>query len=189
MLGTLIYWIKNVRFLPALAVFLTSKKHELVHYECERWLLCNNFKESGRKGFVVLMSRFPEYRSLFYYRTGCNWLRHFAKGQTNLYFHTPSDRIGKGLVIWHGYSTVINAQSIGENCSVWHNVTLGKKTTQPVDDRPIIGDNVSVCTGAIVVGDIKIADGVTIGAGSVVVDSIHNKNAVVVGPKAKEIVK
>jgi len=91
------------------------------------------------------------------------------------------------LVIWHGYSTVINAESIGNDCSIWHNVTIGKKSVKSINDRPTIGNNVSVCTGAIVVGKIDIADDVVIGAGSTVIDSIPDKGSLVVGNKAKAI--
>lgn len=187
-LGTIIYIIKSIRFLPAYIVIKSNKNKNDLIYEMERWLSCNNLcKMTNFKAFALLMSSFPEYRSLLYHRTGCKWLRHFVKGQTNLYFHTPSNKIGKGLIIWHGYSTVINAKSLGENCSVWHNVTIGKKTTQLIDDRPIIGDNVNICTGAIVIGNIKIANNVTIGAGSTVIDSIPVDNAIVVGQKARII--
>ncbi len=89
-------------------------------------------------------------------------------------------------MIWHGYSTVVNAKEIGENVQIWHNVTIGKKTTKLVDDRPIIGNNVSICTGSILIGDISIADNVVIGAGTVVVDSVLKSGCKVVGNKGIE---
>lgn len=185
MIGRILFRIKSFRFIPALFVVTISKCRSVVEYERDLWLKRNYISCSGNIGFLTLMLKFPEYRSLVYHRTGCGWLRHFGKGQTNLYFHTPSSKIGKGLLIWHGYSTVINADSIGENCSIWHNVTVGKKSVKPINDKPVIGNNCSICTGAIVIGGINIADGVLIGAGSTVVNSIEAKDAVVTGPKAK----
>lgn len=185
MIGDFLFRLKSIRFIIALFVAQHGRQREIIEYERDRWLIANGMNEKGSKGFLTLMMKFPEFRSLVYYRTGCQWLRHFGYGQTNLYFHTPSERIGKGLVIWHGYSTVINAEYIGENCSIWHNVTIGKKSVKPVADKPIIGNNVSICTGSIVIGDINIADDVIIGAGSIVVDSVDQKGAVVVGNKAR----
>lgn len=189
MISKFLYFIKCLRFIPAIIIFKTSSQNEEFEYELYRWSIVNRYNKSGIQAFLHFMYCFPEYRSLFYHRTGKNWLRHFAKGQTNLYFHTPSKNIGIGLVIWHGYSTVINAQSIGKNCSIWHNVTIGKKTTDSIEDRPKIGNDVNICTGVIATGNIRIADGVTLGAGSVVVDSILKEGSVVVGQKARVISK
>lgn len=186
-ISNIIYAIKLIRFIPAFLMLNTSRNKHIILYEVERWLAFNHINTSVNKGFFVLMQMFPEFRSLVYHRIGSNWLRHFGKGQINLYFHTPSHKIGKGLMIWHGYSTVINAETIGENCSIWHNVTLGKKTILQIDDKPRIGNNVSISTGSIIVGDIEIADGVTIGAGTVVVSSVKKENVTVVGIKGRVI--
>ena len=83
----------------------------------------------------------------------------------------PAD-IGKGLMIWHGYSTVLNAKKIGEDFQIWQNVTIGKKTTTDIDDRPAIGDNVLVCTGAVVIGEITIGNNAIIGANATVIKNI-----------------
>ncbi len=182
-IGSLIYYIKSVRFLPHLLCIWNSPIRKMLDYERDRWLEANRINASGIKGYITLLMAFPEYRSLLYLRTHKNFLRHFAAGQTNLYFHTPSENIGKGLVIWHGYSTVINAKEVGENVQIWHNVTIGKKTTGQIDDRPIIGNGVSICTGSVVIGDIHIADNVIIGAGTVVVDTINKAGSKVIGCK------
>ena len=184
MIGTVLYCVKALRFIPAYIVYKNNLSSEIITYEINRWLKLNGISRHGIKGFLTLMMMFPEFRSLIYYRTGCQWLRHLGRGQVNLYFHTPNNKIGKGLVIWHGYSTVINAESIGENCSIWHNVTIGKKTVEHINDRPTIGNNVNICTGAIIVGKMRIADDVTIGAGAIVVDEIEENNVIVVGVKA-----
>ncbi|MDE7402172.1 MAG: serine acetyltransferase [Muribaculaceae bacterium] len=122
-------------------------------------------------------------------RTGANWLRNFAKGQTNLEFYTPSDRIGKGLIIWHGFSTVINVREMGENCQVWQNVTIGKKSSTDYDDRPIIGAGTKICAGAIVAGEINIAPEVTVGAGAVVVKDVPEPGTVVVSGPSRYIIR
>lgn len=52
---------------------------------------------------------------------------------------------------------------------------------------PVLGDGVTVCTGAVIVGDIEIADGVTIAANAVVVKSVEKASCLVGGVPAKVI--
>lgn len=180
--------LTSVRFIPHLLVYYTSNAtlRATLDYERDMWLRLNHFHKCGIRGFLMLLVVFPEYRSLFYFRTGKIWLRFFAKGQTNLYFHMKPEQIGKGLMIWHGYSTVLNAKRIGENCQIWQNVTLGKKTIKEIDDRPVIGNDVLICTGAVVIGDISVGNGVTVGANATVVKNVPD-NATVVGVAARII--
>lgn len=96
-------------------------------------------------------------------------------------------QIGSGLMIYHGYATVIQPHKIGENCAIWQNVTIGRRPRNGSKiDKPTIGDNVSIYSGAIVIGDITIGNGVEIGAGSVVTKDIPN-NCIVAGNPAKII--
>lgn len=141
----------------------------------------------GYIGFVWIFLNFPEYRSVVYHRFrvlkkiySCIY-----KPQILLQIDTPSNRIGTGLMIWHGFSTIINADRIGDNCTIWHQVTVGNK----LDDgecKPIIEDNVKICTGAIVIGNIHIGKNSIIGAGSVVVKDVPD-NVIVAGIPAKVI--
>lgn len=177
--------IKSCRFIPHIIIFYYGTKvdRSLLIYERDIWLTYNRFNKKGLRGFLFLLNSFPEYRSLFYFRTKAYYLRYIAKGQTNLYFHTPSNRIGKGLMIWHGYGTVINAQSVGENCQIWQLCTLGKKTTAPIENRPIIGDHVKICTNSLIIGNIKIGDHSTIAGGSIVINDVP-KYCIVAGNPA-----
>lgn len=188
MISRIFNLLSSLRFLPHIIVFYSARNRDLLEYERDRWLKLNRFKKSGIRGFLQLLITFPEYRSLLYFRTNSDWLNFFAKGQTNLYFHMASGHIGRGLVIWHGYSTVLNANQIGDDFQVWQNVTVGKKSTGDIDDRPKIGDNVSVCAGAVVIGRIKIGDDSIVGANATVTKDVP-QNVVVVGNPAKVIVK
>lgn len=178
--------LSSLRFLPHVIIYYQSKYRDLLDYERDRWLRLNRFPKRGIRGFLMLLVTFPEYRSLYYFRTGKQWLSFFAKGQNNLYFHMKSEQIGKGLIIWHGYSTVLNAVRIGEDFQIWHNVTIGKKSTSELNDKPIIGNNVSVCTGAVVIGEIRIGDNVVIGANATVVKDIPS-DTVAIGTSANII--
>jgi len=172
-----------IRFWPHIIVYQLSKAKLTIDYEICRWLESHYLvRRKGIRGLLNLLAAYPEFRSLFYFRTKAWWLSVFAKGQTNLEFYTEPEHVGKGLIIWHGFSTVINAKSIGDDCEIWQNVTIGKKTSGDVDDRPVIGDNVLITAGASVIGDISIGNKVTIGAGAIIVKDVPSGTTVVSQP-------
>lgn len=76
------------------------------------------------------------------------------------------NKIWKGLFIQHGYSTGISAKSIGEYCWINQQVVIGYSNKT---EAPIIGNNVKILAGAIVIGGISIGDNAVIGAGTTVV--------------------
>ncbi|EOH91995.1 serine acetyltransferase [Enterococcus villorum] len=93
--------------------------------------------------------------------------------------------VGKGLTIWHPYGIVIHSQAIiGENVTIRQHVTIGKAHDE--GGLPIIGNNVSIGAGAIIIDEIKIGDNTVIGANAVVTKSCP-ENAVLVGVPAKNI--
>jgi serine O-acetyltransferase len=84
-------------------------------------------------------------------------------------------RIGKGLFFPHTQGAVIGALSIGENATIYHNVTLGAREIDmdyTQDSRPVVGDNVLIGSGAKVLGGIVIGDGARIGTNAVVMRSV-----------------
>lgn len=111
----------------------------------------------------------------------CRFLTNgFIRGMTNLYICTTD--IGGGLIIQHGFSTIINAKKIGENCHIYQQVTIGFNGTE----QPVIGNNVRICCGAKVIGGVNIGNNVVIGANAVVVKDVPD-NVVVAGVPAKII--
>ena len=83
----------------------------------------------------------------------------------------------------HGYSTIIDPIKMGRNCWVNQNVTIGYANDV---DAPIIGDNVTVYTGAVIVGAVIIGNNVIVAANAAVVNDVNN-NCVVGGVPAKII--
>ena len=93
-----------------------------------------------------------------------------------------------GIFIPHSLGIVIGHEVvIGENCEIFQNVTIGSNRKEKNGRyMPIIGDNVSIGSGAIVVGAIHIGNNVVIGANSYVDKDVPD-NTVVVGSPAKVI--
>lgn len=122
------------------------------------------------------------FRSLFYYRIGpvqallISWYRPGCH-----YFTIPySTKIGKGFMFFHPFSTILNAERIGDNFSCGHNTTLGATKK----GRPSIGNNVALGVGCIIIGNVRIGDNAIVGAGAVIVKDVP-ENAVVGGNPAK----
>jgi serine O-acetyltransferase len=179
-------------------LYRVSAEREIVAKDVERWNAVLGGSAAGagsapggggpgaapKRGLADLVAHYPEFRALFHYRVarerrlGIRALLALAdrcwRPLESLYIVTPS--IGPGLFIQHGFSTIIAAKSLGENCWVNQQVTIGFSS---VDDCPTLGNNVSVKAGAIVIGDITIGDGAVVGAGAVVVKDVPPFSTVV----------
>lgn len=154
--------------------------------DLNRWKEIMHLKGTDRQVLSQLLSTDKAFRALYLYRLQGKklysaWCRLLFPPLDSLYI-TTSD-IGGGLFIQHGFSTYIAAQSIGENCWINQQVTIGyKDNTRP----PVIGNNVTITCGAKVLGPITIADNVTIGANAVVVKDLP-PNSVWGGVPARQI--
>lgn len=77
----------------------------------------------------------------------------------------PGATIGKGFFIDHGAGIVIGETSeIGDNCVMFHNVTLGGTGKHSGKRHPTIGKRVVIGTGAILLGPLTVGNNVNIGA-------------------------
>lgn len=128
----------------------------------------------------------PEFRNLFIYRNSHRiiyreWVKCIYKPMNTLFIE--SEAIGGGLFIQHGFSTMISAKKIGENCWINQQVTIGYRDN---GNPPIIGNNVAITCGAKVLGDIKVGDNSKIGANAVVIRDVE-EGSVMVGIPAKRI--
>ena len=103
----------------------------------------------------------------------------------NCHVHYATE-IGEGTVIaYGGIGVVIHKDAvIGRNCVIESNVTIGGKSKNPI--VPVIGDNVLIGTGAVILGPVHIGDNASIGAGAVVVNDVP-ENCVAVGVPARII--
>ena len=108
-----------------------------------------------------------------------------ARFLTGIEIH-PGAKIGKGFFIDHGSAIVIGETAeIGDNCIIYHNVTIGGTGKHQGKRHPSIGNNVLIGTGATLLGPITVGDHVNIGAETVVI--MHNipSNCTVVGAPGK----
>jgi putative colanic acid biosynthesis acetyltransferase WcaB len=100
-------------------------------------------------------------------------------------------KIGKNFLLYHGQALVINDGTvIGSNCTIRHCTTIGNKKNKngTFTNSPVIGNNVELGSNVCVIGPIIIGDNVVIGAGSIVVKDVP-PNCIIAGNPAKVIAK
>ncbi|QDK38907.1 serine O-acetyltransferase [Bdellovibrio sp. NC01] len=107
-----------------------------------------------------------------------------SRWMTGIEIH-PGATIGRRLVIDHGVGVVIGETAvIGNDCIIFHGVTLGGTKFNPIKRHPTVGNKVLIGTGAKVLGPLTVGDGAVIGANAVVVKDVP-AGAVMVGPLAQ----
>lgn len=184
----ILYCLLAIKYFPHLVFYMLDEKN----IEDDLKAFDRTFQKSVNHPWINIvhhLEKLPEFRNLFYFRYPfAHFLRFLYPGVSNLDFFMKSSEIEGGVMIWHGFSTVVNARHIGKDFQLWQNVIIGKKSTLPIDDKPWIGDNVKICGGAIVIGKIMIGNNVIIGAGAVVTKDIPD-DCVVVGNPARIIKK
>ena len=151
-------------FLPG----LTIRMEDRLLKDLIRWKEIQHIDCPDRKAMAILLWRFKEFRNLVIYRHSAHPIRGrmialFYPPLSTLFLDTPE--IGGGLYIQHGFSTMVAAKSIGENCWINQQVTIGYNGQ---GDPPVIGDWVTITCGAKVLGDIHVGSHVTVGANAVV---------------------
>ena len=110
------------------------------------------------------------------WRAGFRWLArfvsHLARFLTGIEIH-PGATIGRGVFIDHGMGVVIGETAeIGDNCTLYHGVTLGGTSWNHGKRHPTLGRGVVIGAGAKVLGPILVGDGAKIGSNAVVVRDV-----------------
>lgn len=99
----------------------------------------------------------------------------------------PGATIGKGLFIDHGMGIVIGETAeIGDNCTIYQNVTLGGTGKDKGKRHPTIGNNVLIGCGAKVLGPFSVGDNSKIAANAVVLSEVP-ENSTAVGVPARVV--
>ena len=155
-------------------------------------------KDPAARTVLEVILLYPGFHILVYHRVA-HWLfehKHFflarwvsqrGRHKTGIEIH-PGAKIGRKLFIDHGMGIVFGETTeIGDNCTIYHGVTLGGTGKDTGKRHPTLGDNVLIGAGAKVLGPVYIGDNVRVGAGSVVLKNLP-ANATAVGVPA-EIVR
>jgi serine O-acetyltransferase len=101
---------------------------------------------------------------------------------TNIEIH-PAASIGQGLFIDHGTGVVVGETAqIGDNVTLYQGVTLGGTGFATGKRHPTVQDNVTIGSGAKLLGPITIGHGAKIGANSVVITDVPPNSTVVGNP-------
>jgi len=111
------------------------------------------------------------------------WLARFistlARWITGIEIH-PGAVIGRRFFIDHGMGVVIGETAIiGDDCMLYHGVTLGGTTWDKVKRHPTLKNGVVIGAGAKILGPITLGNNVRVGSNSVVVRSIDDNETVV----------
>lgn len=136
--------------------------------------------------FCELMTFYVMTRNIFYARVAFHH-RYYAKflgmfaSPLPLLDISSTAEIGGGLIVQHGYGTIIAPRKIGKNCWVNQGVTIGYTND---NDCPTLGDNITVYAGAKILGNVRVGNNVIVAANAVVVKDVED-NCVVGGVPAR----
>lgn len=122
---------------------------------------------------AVAIHRLAHFFWRFGLRLFARMLSNVARVYTGIEIH-PAATIGKRLFIDHGMGVIIGETArIGDNVTIYHDVTLGGTSWQDGIRHPQIEDDVIIGAGAQVLGPITVGKGARIGANAVVVKSVE----------------
>jgi serine O-acetyltransferase len=155
--------------------------------------------DPAAKSFLEVLLLYPGPRALFFHRIAhqlyqmrlyfmARLIADISRTLTGIEIH-PGAQIGQRLVIDHGVGCVIGETAIvGDDCIIFHGVTLGGLKFDPVKRHPTIGNHVLIGTGAKVLGPIHIGNNARIGANAVVMKDV-SEGGTIVAPLSVEVLK
>lgn len=188
-LRTLFVYLNYFRTLPAWLIIHCCRYSEKGIADVKAYLDHSDFKELtfGLFSFSRLLMEEKSLRNVLLNRLHRNPIlymlfRILFRPMDTLYINMPPENIGGGLSFQHGFSTIIAAEKIGENCRIYQQCTIGYNGKE----APLIEDDCRICCNSCVIGGVILRSGCVVGAGSVVVKDVP-KSSVVAGNPAKLI--
>ena len=140
-------------------------------------------RDPAAKSAIEVLLLYPGVKAVRYHRRA-HWcyehnlmflarmISQISRHRTGIEIH-PGAKIGRRLVIDHGMGIVIGETAeIGDDCLIYHGVTLGGTGKDSGKRHPTIGNNVLIGTGAKVLGPFKVGDNSRIAPNSVVLSEI-----------------
>ncbi len=150
--------------------------------------------DPAAKSMLEIFLLYPGPRAIFFHRIAhalyqcrlffiARLVADISRTLTGIEIH-PGAKLGRRLVIDHGVGCVIGETAeVGDDCVIFHGVTLGGMKFEPVKRHPTVGNNVLIGTGAKILGPILIGDNTKIGANAVVIKDVP-QNSVIVAPQS-----
>lgn len=154
-------------------------------------------RDPAAKSVIEVILLYPGFHAIFFHRIAhwfykkkmffiARFISQLSRFLTGIEIH-PGAKIGRGLFIDHGMGVVIGETAeIGDNCTIYHGVTLGGTGKDKGKRHPTIGNNVLISTGAKVLGPFKVGDNSKIGANAVVLNEVE-PNTTVVGVPGRTV--
>lgn len=139
--------------------------------------------DPAAKSYLEIILLYPGPRAIFFHRIAhflysiglffiARLVADISRTITGIEIH-PGAKIGERLVVDHGVGCVIGETAeVGNDCIIFHGVTLGGVKFDPVKRHPTVGNNVLIGAGAKVLGPVIIGDGARIGANAVVLKDV-----------------
>lgn len=134
--------------------------------------------DPAAKSYLEIALLYPGPKAILIYRIGhffyglrlhfiARFFCELARFLTGIEIH-PGAKIGRRLVIDHGMGVVIGETSeVGDDCIIFHGVTLGGVKFDPVKRHPTVGNRVLIGAGAKILGPVVIGDDAKVGANAV----------------------
>ena len=161
-------------------------------------------RDPAAKSILSIILTYPGVKAVFFhqisnffYKAGFDLISRIISQTirffTGIEIH-PGAKIGKNLFIDHGMGVVVGETSeIGDNVTIYHNVTLGGSSPSIDSERqrhekrhPTIGNDVVIGSGAQIIGPIKVGNNARVAANAVVVKDVP-ENATMVGIPARAV--
>jgi serine O-acetyltransferase len=151
---------------------------------------CVFARDPAARNYFEVLTTYPGVHAMIFYRMNHRlwqwklfWLARFfstgARWLTGIEIH-PGATIGRRFFIDHGMGVVIGETTcIGDDCTLYHGVTLGGTSWKKGKRHPTLGNDVVVGAGAKVLGPITLEDGARVGSNAVVVKDVPSACTVV----------
>ncbi|MBX3666042.1 MAG: serine O-acetyltransferase [Burkholderiales bacterium] len=152
-------------------------------------------RDPAARGTWEVLTCYPGFHALLLHRFShcvwrkgfkwlARWLAHAGRWLTGIEIH-PGARIGRRFFIDHGMGVVIGETAeIGDDCTLYHGVTLGGTTWNKGKRHPTLKNGVVIGAGAKILGPITIGENAKIGSNAVVVKDVPD-NATAIGIPAR----
>ena len=147
-------------------------------------------RDPAAKSRLEVLLCYPSVKAMIYHRlahrlylaghtTLARMISQHSRHVTGIEIH-PGACIGRGFFIDHGDGVVIGETAeIGDDCQIYHGVTLGGRGTEHKKRHPTLENGVMVGAGAKCLGNITIGEGAKVGANAVVLEDVEPHTTVV----------